>query len=243
MNSRKKAVFNWSGGKDSALALYKILQQDEYEIEALLTTINANSRRSSMHGIPVSLLQEQADSIGFPLYIVEIAEQSGMNGYEEAMRAAISHFQKQSVTHFIFGDIFLKDIKEYREKQLAPYGITVVEPLWGYSSREAMSEFLSSGLKTIVITTMADSLNHSFIGRTIDKQFIEDLPHHVDICGENGEYHTFCYAGSIFRRPVSFQIGEPLFKSFPVKKDDGTEQIYSYWTTHLESTPYKYKAE
>ena len=239
MKLRKKAVFNWSGGKDSALALYKILEQGEYEVQALLTTVNGANGRSSMHGIPAALLRQQADSIGLPLYMAEIAVQSGMEGYERTMADAVSYFKRRGVTHFIFGDIYLEDVRKYREKQLAAYGITVVEPLWGYDTREVMSAFLSSGLKTLIVTVMADCLDRTFIGRTMDDRLIADLPDGVDICGENGEYHTFCYAGGMFRTPVPYRLGPPLFKSFSVKQENGTEQRFTYWVADLQPAVYR----
>lgn len=152
------------------------------------------------------------------------------------MKQAVEHFIEKGVRHFIFGDIFLHDVKAYREKQLEPYGITVVEPLWGKSSPEIMEEFLNSGLRTIVVTTMADLLGEHFIGRHIDKDFVNDLPDGIDVCGENGEYHTFCYAGPIFKSPIIYSIGEPLRMTFPVKLDDGTEKDYSYWFADLKNT-------
>ena len=232
---RKRAVFNWSGGKDSAFALYKILQLGEYDVVALLTTVNAESGRSSMHAIPVSLLHEQARSIGIPLHVVELTANGGMGSYENAMRQAVEHFKIQGVGHFIFGDIFLHDVRAYREKQLQPYGIEVVEPLWGYSSEEIMEAFLASGLQTVVVTTMAELLGESFIGRHIDRDFLDDLPEGVDICGENGEYHTFCYDGPIFRHPVPFNLGQPQKITIPVKLDDGTERDHSYWFADLDT--------
>lgn len=231
---KTKAVFNWSGGKDSALALSKVLYEGKYEIVSLLTTVNSESERSSMHAIPVSLLEKQAKSIGIPLYKVLLDPKGEMKGYEGAMTKAVNHFLSQDVTHFIFGDIFLHDVKTYREKQLNPYGITVVEPLWGKSSEKIMSEFLASGLKTIIVTTMAEILDDSFIGRLIDNNLIASLPKDVDICGENGEYHTFCYDGDMFQYPVPYSLGEPLKMTFPVKLEDGTEKDYSYWFANLQ---------
>jgi uncharacterized protein (TIGR00290 family) len=236
VNRRKRAVFNWSGGKDSALALYKVLQGQEYEVVSLLTTVNQDSSRSSMHGIPVSLLQKQADSIGIPLHLVSLAPGGEMAGYEQAMQQAVDHFKAQGVVHFIFGDIFLHDVKSYREQKLRPHGITVVEPLWGKTSAEIMTEFLASGLQTIVVTTTADILDQRYIGRLIDKDFIQDLPPGVDVCGENGEYHTFCYAGGMFRNPVPFALGGPFQKSFPIKLSDGSTQNYAYWFANLQDT-------
>ncbi len=229
----KKAVFNWSGGKDSALALQKILEDKDYEVLSLLTTVNSESNRSSMHAIPLSLLKKQAESIGIPLYMVEITPNSDGETYANAMRKAVGHFKTLGVRHFVFGDIFLHDVKSYREKQLNPYGIEVVEPLWGKSSGEIMNEFLASGLQTIIVTTMADVLDESFIGRRIDEAFICDYPTDADICGENGEYHTFCYAGNIFRTPVSFSLGKPTKVSSSFKMDSGEEKEFRYWFANL----------
>lgn len=229
-----KAVFNWSGGKDSALALWKVLQSGEYEVISLLTIVNKQNQRSSMHAIPVTLLQKQAESIGIPLYVAELEPGGEMQGYEEVMREAVRCFLGRGVTHFIFGDIFLHDVKIYRERQLQPYGVTVVEPLWGKTSIEIMEEFLASGLQTVVVTTMADKLGKDFIGRTVDAGFIEDLPDDADVCGENGEYHTFCYAGGMFRQPVNFALGEPLYRTYPVKQEDGMVKDYAYWFANLK---------
>lgn len=232
-SNRKKAVFNWSGGKDSALALLRAMRSGEYEIVALLTTVNRDNRRSTMHAIPESLLRAQAASIGLPLHFVALAPEGDPAGYAAAMRAAVELFREKGVSHFIFGDIFLDDIRAYREEQLTPYGIEVVEPLWGRTSGETMEEFLASGLKTVVVATMADRLGEEYISRTIDRNFVASLPAGVDPCGENGEYHTFCYDGPVFRRPVPFETGEPVLISHEIRQDDGSRQIYSSWFAGL----------
>ena len=149
MPQKKKAVFNWSGGKDSALALQKTIQEGEFELVSLLTTINEETLTSSIHAIPQKLLLKQADSIGIPLYTVLLSKEK--KTYEEGMTEAISHFRNLGVSHFIFGDIFLADVKSYRESKLNPLGIDVVEPLWGKTSEEIMSDFLKSGIKTKII--------------------------------------------------------------------------------------------
>ena len=226
---RKKAVFNWSGGKDSALALYKILQDNDYEIISLLTTINGDTQRSSMHGIPVSVLESQAKSIGLPIYIVDLMPRGDINDYETEMRKVIYHFKSLGATHFVFGDIFFKDIRAYREKQLTPYGITVVEPLWNKSSQEIMEEFLYSGLKTIIVTTDAEKLGAEYIAREIDKNLVMSFPEKIDICGENGEYHTLCYDGGMFRYRVEFSLGKVTRQSYRIKNENGIEKEYSYW--------------
>lgn len=233
--NRIKAVFNWSGGKDSAHALLRAVESEDYEIVALLTTVNRDTHRSTMHGIPLSLLEAQAASIGIPLYIVDLTPKGNMEDYSSAMSQAVEHFKELGVTHFIFGDIFLHEVRTYREQQLAPYYIEVVEPLWGQSTEKVMDNFLSSGLKTIVVTTMADGLGDAAIGKLIDRDFVESLPSDIDPNGENGEYHTFCYDGPIFRYPVAYHLGKAFSQSYDVRLEDGTVKTYSYWFANLEA--------
>lgn len=231
--TRQKTVFNWSGGKDSALALYRLLQDDRYEVVSLLTTVDHETDRSSMHDIPLSLLQRQADSIGLPLYTVNMLTRNGMSDYGDAMLQAVHHFRAQGVTHFAFGDIFLHDVKSYRQEKLAPYGIEVVEPLWDMSSVQVMEAFLASGLQTVIVTTKADLLNATYIGRTLDASLIASLPAGCDPCGELGEYHSFCYAGGMFRYPVSFELEGPQLITKPFKMSDGQLHEFSYWSARL----------
>ena len=231
---KKKAVFNWSGGKDSAHALWKVLQTDEYDIVALLTTVNRTTALSTMHNIPVDLLQAQSDRIGIPLKIVGLKPKGTMEDYTATMRQVVEEFHAKGVTHFIYGDIYLHDIRKYREMQLAPYGMEVVEPLWGKTSREVIDDFLETGLKTLVVTTMDGGLGEHAIGCLIDKAFIDGLPEDCDPNGENGEYHTFCYDGPIYSSPVPFTLGTPYKKSFDIGLDDGSTQTYSYWFGDLK---------
>lgn len=182
MNGKIKAVFNWSGGKDSSLALLKALRSGLYDITALLTTVNSAKERSSMHDIPLSLLEKQASSIGIPLYKVPLVPHGDMRDYENAMRQAVLHFRKKDVTHFIFGDIFLHDVMSYRRSQLEPYGITVVEPLWDTGTEEIMDEFLASGLKTVIVTTDASVLGSEYAGREITRNLVDSFPQGCDPC-------------------------------------------------------------
>ncbi len=227
MSSRKKAVFNWSGGKDSALALYTVLQQNEFEVVAILTTVNEETELSSMHAIPHALLEKQAESIGIPLYPVLLPKD--INIYEQRMQDAANHFKAQGVQHFIFGDIYLSDVRKYREDRLHPLGIEVVEPIWNLNSTEVIQDFLASGIRTKIIVTDATKLDDSFIGQDIDAALIERMPAEVDVCGENGEYHTFAYAGAIFKHPVDFEIIETRKMSYAFKLEGGEEKIYHYW--------------
>ncbi|MGV0755951.1 ATP-binding protein [Empedobacter brevis] len=227
----KKAVFNWSGGKDSALALQKVLEGKEFEVIALLTTITAETNTSSIHGIPLELLKKQAQSIGIPLYLVTLTKD--IKTYEDEMLKAVNHFKQLGVAHFIFGDIFLTDVKKYRESKLLPLGIEVVEPLWGKTSLEVMDEFLKSGIKSKIIVTQADKLDQSFIGRDLDRSVIDSFPMNVDVCGENGEYHTFSYVGDLFKTPFDFAILETVLITHEFKLDTGEIKKCDYWQAKL----------
>lgn len=228
---RKKAVFNWSGGKDSALALQKTLKENEFEVVSLLTTINEETLTSSIHSIPLKLLLKQAFSLGILLYTVLLSKNK--KTYDEGMTEAITHFKKQGIRHFIFGDIFLPDVKSYRENKLNPLGIEVVEPLWGKSSKEIMNDFLKSGIKTKIIVTQADKLDQTFIGREIDSDFANSLPDGVDLCGENGEYHTLSYDGELFKSKIDFEISKANRISYDFKMDTGEIKSYEYWQAEI----------
>ncbi len=233
---KKRAVFNWSGGKDSAHALLRAIESNEYEIIALLTTINRDTKYSTMHRIPLELLEAQAESIGIPLYIVDLQPKGTMESYNRTMEEAVNHFKSLGVTHFIFGDIFLEDILKHREDNLKPHGIEVVEPLWGRTTEEIMESFLASGIKTAIVTTEKNGLGIEAIGRVIDSEFISSLPDGVDVNGENGEYHTFCFDGPIFNYPVAYSIGEPFIESHEIGLEDGTVNVYSYCFADLKPT-------
>ncbi|MES2850248.1 MAG: diphthine--ammonia ligase [Bacteroidota bacterium] len=230
-----KAYMNWSGGKDSALALYKILQQQQYAVDCLLTSVNAVHNRISMHGVRRELLQAQAESIGLPLTTIELPEQPTMNEYEEVLQQKIMELKQQQFTHSIFGDIFLEDLKSYRENKLAESGLTGVFPLWKIDTRELINEFFSLGFKTMIVCVNEMFLDKSFCGRIIDKDCINDFPANVDVCGENGEFHTFVFDGPIFKQPVSFVKGEVVYKEYtaPQINDTIAEPNYGFWFCDL----------
>lgn len=228
----KKAVFNWSGGKDSALALQRVLDENEFEVLALLTTMNEESQKSSMHSIPLEILEKQADSIGIPLYAV--TSSTMLKNYEEKMGKAVTHFKEKGVKHFIFGDIFLSDVKAYRESKLHPLGIEVVEPLWEKTSQEVIEEFLRSGIKSKIIVTQADLLDETYIGKDLDQNLINSFPNNIDVCGENGEYHTLSYAGALFKKEVKFSFTETIKTSFNFTLDTGEQKTLEYWQAKFE---------
>lgn len=227
MNKPKKIVFNWSGGKDSALALHKLLKNGEYEVVSLLTTINNNTGTSSIHSIPVSVLEKQAHCIEIPLYKVFVSED--LKDYDASMKEVVTHFKQLGVTCFAFGDIFLTDIKTYREQKLNPLGIEVLEPLWNMASEEVMREFLKSGIKSRIIVTQADKLTSAYIGKDLNAALVNSFPADVDPCGENGEYHTLAYDGPFFRSPLEFHINETTTISYDILLDSGEIKRFNYW--------------
>ena len=215
-----KTYFNWSGGKDSALALYHAQRSGEYIPDLLLTSVNESFQRISMHGVRRELLDMQAELIGLPLRTIDLPEGLTMPAYNEIMRSTVSDLFDQGYRHTVFGDIFLEDLRVYREEQLMPLGIKAHFPLWKRDTKELLHEFLDLGFKTVVVCIKSELLDKSFAGRVIDRDFINDLPDNVDACGENGEFHTFVYDGPIFRSPVEFEIGEVAYKEYTSPKDD-----------------------
>lgn len=218
----KKALFNWSSGKDSALALYKIQQNPEFEINCLLTSVNQQYQRISMHGVRVELLEQQAESIGIPLEIMQIPEMPTMEVYEDVMEKTLEKLKEKGITHSVFGDIFLEDLRQYREDKLATIGFEGVFPIWKIPTQDLIQEFISLGFKTIVVCVNERYLDKSFVGRIIDQQFIDDLPENVDVCGENGEFHTFSFDGPIFKKPIDFEIGEIVYRKYEKPKQDSS---------------------
>ncbi len=214
-----KSYFNWSGGKDSALALYHALNDDRYSIQRLLTNINNQYRRVSMHGLQEVLLEQQAQAIGLPLQKLVLPDQPSMSEYEAYMEQTVHGLKQEQFTHSFFGDIFLEDLKAYRETQLEKVGFKAVFPLWKRDTKELLHEFIDLGFQTILICIKAELLDKSFAGRIIDKDFIKDLPDHVDPCGENGEFHSFVFDGPIFKQPVAFEKGEVVFREYKAPKD------------------------
>lgn len=214
-----KAYMDWSGGKDSALALHKALHLGGLNIDCLLTNVNSVYNRISMHGVKRELLQLQAEAIGLPLNTIELPEEPTMSEYENIMLAKISELKDQGYSKAIFGDIFLEDLKLYREQQLSKVGIECIFPLWKKDTKELLHEFLQLGFKTIVVCVNEKFLDKSFCGRIIDESFINDLPENVDPCGENGEFHTFVFEGPIFNQPINFIKGEITYRKYKAPKE------------------------
>ena len=211
MMHKPKAIFSWSGGKDSSYALYKVLQENTYEVMYLLTTVNQQVKRISMHGVRELLLQQQAESIGIPLITLEIHEDSNAH-YEQQMSEVLTRAKSEGINCVIFGDIFLENLRQYREDNMAKIHMKAVFPLWKRDTTELLTDFLTLGFKTITCCVNDGYLPEEWVGREIDEHFLKELPLNVDACGENGEYHTFCYAGPLFKKRIAFTVGEKVYK-------------------------------
>lgn len=214
------AIFNWSGGKDSTLALHRVLVQKKFAVKYLLTTLSEKYQRISMHGVREILLEQQSASLGIPLKKIYLPENASMITYNEIMEKTMKGFAEEGIHDAIFGDIFLEDLKKYREEQLSQAGFTAHFPLWKEDSKDLLNEFLQLGYKTILVCINEKQLNKSFAGRIIDKDFINDLPAAVDPCGENGEFHSFVFEGPVFNIPVAFTKGEVVRRNYPPTDDD-----------------------
>jgi len=199
------------------LALYHCLQNPELDIKYLVTTINDAVDRISMHGVRVELLKQQAERIGIPLYQIRLPEMPGMKEYDDTMRSHLEKFRQEGITHAIFGDIFLEDLKQYRDNRLAEVGMTGIYPLWKRDTRELIEEFLHLDFGTVIACTQARL--GEFVGRQITRELISELPADVDVCGENGEFHTFVFKGPIFEKPINYKTGERVFKEYATPKN------------------------
>jgi len=205
-------LFCWSGGKDSAMALHALQQQNHYRVAALLTTVTETYNRVSMHGVRRELLQRQAQSIGLPLHEVRIPPQCVNPIYEARMEEALRVYRSQGIRQVAFGDIFLEDLRAYRESNLAHLGMTGLFPIWKRDTRELARFFLAAGFRAFAACIDPRVLPESSAGRELNDSFFADLPPHVDPCGENGEFHTFVCDGPIFRQPIPVRAGEVVHR-------------------------------
>jgi uncharacterized protein (TIGR00290 family) len=202
-----KCLFSWSGGKDSALALYEILGSRDHDIAALVTTVTGGYDRVSMHGVRCVLLEKQAESLGLGLEKVTIPPGASNEEYELSLGRILLGYKEAGVDSVIFGDIYLREVREYRERQLRELGLKCEFPIWGRDSRSLAGEFIDKGFKAVVVCVDSTQLDWGFSGREFDEGFLAGLPTAADVCGENGEFHTFVYDGPIFADRVEFERG------------------------------------
>jgi uncharacterized protein (TIGR00290 family) len=208
----EKVLVGWSGGKDSAIALYEIQRSQKYEIVSLLTTITEDYDRVSMHGVPRILVEKQASALGLPLEEVFISKSCSDEEYASKMKETLTKFKQAGVSAVVFGDVFLEDVRKYREENLSKIEMKGIFPIWGRDTAELVGSFLNLGFQAI--TTCVDSklLDKRFIGRVVDKRFLDLLPPDVDPGGENGEFHSFVFDGPIFKKRINCAPGEVVLR-------------------------------
>jgi uncharacterized protein (TIGR00290 family) len=203
-----KAWMSWSTGKDSAWALHKVRTEGRVNVTALLTTVNQAFARVAMHAVREQLLEAQAKALGLPLVKVPLPWPCSNAAYEEAMKRAMAEARSAGVAHVVFGDLFLEDIRKYREEKMAGTGLTPLFPIWGLETRALAREMVGAGLRAYITCVDPGRMDRSFAGRIFDRSLLAALPSGVDPCGENGEFHTFAYAGPMFRRPITARVGQ-----------------------------------
>jgi uncharacterized protein (TIGR00290 family) len=208
----EKVLVSWSGGKDSAAALYEIINSQNFEVSALLTTVTIDYDRISMHGVRRVLLERQACSLDLPLETVFISKDEANEAYECKMRKLLAKHRKAGVSSVVFGDVFLEDLRKYREDNLAKAGMKGFFPLWGRDTRLLARAFMALGFKAVISCVDANALDKSFVGRRFDEHFLSQLPSTVDPCGENGEFHSFVFDGPIFKKKIFYTLGEVVLR-------------------------------
>jgi len=209
---KEKVLLSWSGDKDSALALHTLQESGDYDIAALLTTLTKNHDRVCMHDVPGIFLEQQAESLGLNLEKIFISENASNKEYESRMRKVLSKYKKAGVTTVVFGDVFLEELREYREERLSTVGMKGLFPLWKKDTAKLACSFINLGFKAIITSADSHLLDSVFVGRNFDEQFLSILPFTVDPCGENGEFHSFVYNGPIFRRPIPCATGSVVLR-------------------------------
>jgi len=208
----EKVLLSWSGGKDSALALYEIQKSQKYEIVSLLTTVTEGYDRVSLHGLRRTLVEQQAESLGLSLHTVFIPRDCSNEEYEARMKETLIKFKQAGISQVVFGDIFLQWVKEYRENNLSPLGMKGLFPIWGRDSAELTRSFIALGFQAITICVDTRVLDKRFIGRIIDESFLAQLPPNVDPGGENGEFHSFVFDGPIFKKKIAYKLGKKVLR-------------------------------
>lgn len=205
--TRAPLIFSWSGGKDSAMALFDLQQGGPWRPAGLLTTVTEGHDRISMHGVRRDLLEAQARALGLPLHLAWIPKEASNDIYEACMTAALRAAQARGEAAVGFADLFLEDVRAYRLRMLEPLGMEAVFPVWGRDTAAFAREFVARGFRAVVVCVDTEQIDAGFAGRELDAQFFADLPPGADPCGENGEYHTFVYDGPNFSAPVPVRPG------------------------------------
>lgn len=209
---KKRILLSWSGGKDSMLALYRLVRHQGYEICAFLTTFTKDYNRSCMHGVRADLVRSQVHSLGFPLVEIMLSKSASNEEYEVQMRDVLTDYRKQGVSGIAFGDIFLEELKRYRESRLAEVDLEGIFPLWGEDTGKLPCEFLALGFKAVITCVDSKYLPYPCAGTDFNEEFLASIPPQIDPCGEHGEFHTFVYTGPLFSHQVTYVRGETVLR-------------------------------
>ncbi|RRS30071.1 MAG: ATP-binding domain-containing protein [Epsilonproteobacteria bacterium (ex Lamellibrachia satsuma)] len=205
---KRKTLMSWSSGKDSAWALHKLQQNPEIDLVGLFCTVNEEFCRVTMHGVRVELIKKQALSIGLPLEIIEIPHPCSNAEYEKIMGQFVERAKSNNIEYFAFGDLFLEDVRNYREEKLKGSGIKPIFPVWGIPTDKLLRQMISSGLRTVITCINPKQISKEFVGKELDENFLCSLPKNVDPCGENGEFHSFVFDGPMFKEKIEISVGD-----------------------------------
>lgn len=224
---------SWSGGKDSAYALYHLLQNPAYRVVRLHTTFGASTARVGMHGIREELIQAQADALDIPLDKIYYPASGDNQAYEKAIVGYLKELKSHGIFHLGYGDIFLEDLREYREAKLAKEGFQAIFPLWKRPTSQLAEEFIDSGFKTLICAANADLIPKIWVGKVFDKEFLKNIEAYSDPCGENGEFHTFCFEGPIFKKHLPIKVEEVVSQEYSIPLENGEVLKEVFWFAEI----------
>lgn len=207
-----KTILSWSGGKDSAITLQRLLQDEEVSVERLLVSINTSTSRVSMHGVRKELIEKQSEVLGIPVTFLNLPENPSMEEHDSLLKNQMSDLKKEGFTHCAFGDIFLEDLREYREKQLNRIGMKALFPIWDEDTAQLSQIFVDDGFKALFVCMDKNNSISKYTGELFSNEFLKEIPDDIDPCGENGEFHTFVFNGPILPKPISYKKGDIVDK-------------------------------
>lgn len=235
MNFEQKipVSMSWSGGKDSAFALWHLQQDSRFEVKRLHTTFGEQTKRVGMHGIAEELIEMQAESLGLPLDKIYYPASGDNQAYEKAINSYLDQLQQAGIRHLGYGDIFLEDLRKYREANLASRGFSAVFPLWKMPTEDIAMAFIAAGFKTVLCAADADLVSKELVGKDFDPDFLASLSAKVDPCGENGEFHSFCYDGPIFKKPISLSVENVVSQSYDIFLESGEKGKKNFWFAEI----------
>lgn len=228
---RQSVSISWSGGKDSAFALYKILSANQFDVVHLHTVIDEQSRRVGLHGVLETLIEKQADAIDVPLKKIYLPTSHDDNAYKLCIQKFYHECATEGIEGIVFGDIFLQDLRDYRLNLLKPHNLFGSFPLWGLDSKKILEEFIKTGFKTTICSADANLFSENQLGKILDRNFINSLSSDVDPCGENGEFHTFVCDGPLFKKPIILTRGEVVRRTYSYQKKDSAGKIEKFEST------------